>query len=737
MCPGQEQDGPGICGECGMALEPMGRPRLPTRTVYACPMHLGVQQDHPGSCPECGMALEPMTVEIEAPNEELLDMQRRFWISFGLSLPVFLMAMLGGVLAGVWPQWLDAGARQWAQAVLATPVVLWCGWPFLQRGWLSLVHMRLNMFTLIGLGVLVAWAYSGVALLAPQWFPAPMRENSGLVAVYFEAAAVITTLVLLGQVLELRARGRTRSAIRSLLNLSPKTARRVEKDQREHDIPISNVRVGDVLRIRPGEKIPTDGVVIDGESHVDESMLTGEPIPVAKASRDKLVGGALNGSGSLLMRVESVGEDTLLAQIVGLVSEAQMSRAPVQKLVDQVAAYFVPVVIAVSVSTFLAWTLWGPEPTLAYAVVNAVAVLIIACPCALGLATPMSIMVGTGRGALQGVLIKNAEALEALHKVDTLVVDKTGTLTLGKPTLQKVLVVDESLDDESSILELAASLEAGSEHPLATAIVNGARDRGVQTRAVSDFNSVTGEGVTGKLDGYAIALGNATLMETLQIGHAGALQDAADQLRAQGHTVMFVAREQQLIGCISVSDPIKANARDTMDELHQAGLRVVMVTGDHDQTAQAIARQLGIDAVHAGVLPQDKAAIIKNMQAEGRLVAMAGDGINDAPALAQATVGIAMGTGTDIAMESAGITLVKGDLSGILRARRLSIATLHNIRQNLWFAFLYNALGVPVAAGVLYPVFGILLSPMIAAAAMSLSSVSVIANALRLRHVSL
>ena len=738
MCPGQVQDGPGICGECGMALEPMGPPVAATKTVYVCPMHLGVQQDHPGTCPECGMALEPRIIEGEPPNEELQDMLQRFWFSLGLTLPVFLLAMFADwVPASIWPDFVTERSRQWIQCLLATPVVWWCGWPFLQRGWQSIKTVNLNMFTLIGLGVMVAWTYSLVALLEPQWFPIAMRSDLGLVAVYFEAAAVITTLVLLGQVLELKARSQTSSAIRALLALAPKTARRVDADGQESDVPTSELQSDDQVRIRPGEKIPTDGVVVDGKSHVDESMMTGEPNPVTKQAEDRLVGGTLNGSGSLLMRVTSVGEDTLLAQIVNLVAEAQYSRAPVQKLVDQVASYFVPIVLGISVFTFVAWSLWGPEPTFAYALVNAVAVLIIACPCALGLATPMSIMVGTGQGAMHGVLIKNAEALEALNSIDTLVVDKTGTLTEGHPSLQKVVVLDQVEMSEDQFLIFAASLEANSEHPLGRAIVAGAKSRQLSLESASNFDAITGEGIRGEVQGHQLALGNRALLSSLDVELPSAVEDASDGLRGQGHTVMFLVCDGQLVGYLSVTDPIKENAAETLHSLRESGVSVVMLTGDHQSTAQAIADQLGIDEVHAGVLPQDKVMVVRQLQEQGRRVAMAGDGINDAPALAQATVGIAMGTGTDIAMESAGITLVKGDLSGILRARRLSSATLRNIRQNLWFAFLYNSLGVPVAAGVLYPVFGILLSPMIAAAAMSLSSVSVISNALRLRHVNL
>jgi len=734
MDPEVEQQGPGSCPKCGMALEPMGIPVAATKTEYTCPMHPEIIQDHPGSCPKCGMALEPRTVSVEEKNEELIDMSRRFWVSAVLATPVFVLAMLVDLV----PQWLPAGLAmksvQWIEFALATPVVLWGGWPFFVRGWQSIVSWNLNMFTLIGLGVAVAWLYSVVALLLPQIFPPSMQHAGGTVAVYFEAAAVITALVLLGQVLELRARSRTNAAIKLLLGLAPNTARIINADGSEEDIPLEQVKVGDSLRVRPGEKIPVDGMVLDGDSHVDESMVTGEPIPVAKVAGEKLIGATVNGTGGLVMRAEKVGADTLLSQIVHMVAEAQRSRAPIQKLADVVAGYFVPTVVLIAVLAFLGWWWWGPEPRLAYAMVNAVAVLIIACPCALGLATPISIMVGTGRGAMAGVLIKNAEALEIMEKIDTLVVDKTGTLTEGKP---KLVSVTASTDfNEASVLKLAASLERGSEHPLAEAIVQGAEEKGMALVKTEQFQSVTGKGVTGQVDGHSVALGNLKLLESLGID-AGDLPQHADSQREEGQTVMFLAIDNKAAGLIGVADPIKETTPTAIQDLHKEGVQVVMLTGDNLTTARAVAAKLAIDRVEADVLPEQKASIVKQLQAEGRVVAMAGDGINDAPALAQAQVGIAMGTGTDVAMESAGVTLVKGDLRGIVRARKLSRATMRNIRQNLFFAFIYNSAGVPVAAGVLYPFFGLLLSPMIAAAAMSLSSVSVISNALRLRSIKL
>jgi len=661
-------------------------------------------------------------------------MSRRFWVSTALALPVFLLAMV----ADLAPQWLPAGlsmaAVQWIELALATPVVLWGGWPFFVRGWRSVVTWNLNMFTLIGLGVAVAWGYSLVALLLPGVFPPAMRHPDGTAPVYFEAAAVITALVLLGQVLELRARSRTGAAIKMLLGLAPKTARVVRADGTEEDIPLEQVKPGDTLRVRPGEKVPVDGVVLEGESAVDESMVTGEPIPVVKRAGGRLVGATVNGTGSLLMRAEKVGADTLLARIVQMVAEAQRSRAPIQKLADTVASYFVPAVVLTAALTFVLWGLFGPEPRLAHAVINAVAVLIIACPCALGLATPMSIMVGTGRGASMGVLIKNAEALEVMVKVDTLVVDKTGTLTEGRPEL--VTVEPAQGFDGATVLRLAAALERASEHPLAAAIVKGAEARGTALVSAEGFTSLTGRGVTGRVEGRRLALGNRTLLEESAIDPAP-FTAAADQLREEGQTVMYLAVDGRVAGLLGVADPVKASTPEAVEVLHREGVEVVMLTGDNRTTAATVARRLGIDRFEAEVLPERKSEIVQQLQAEGRVVAMAGDGINDAPALAQAQVGIAMGTGTDVAMESAGVTLVKGDLRGIARARRLSHATMRNIRQNLFFAFVYNSLGVPIAAGVLYPFFGLLLSPMIAAAAMSFSSVSVITNALRLRRTQL
>ena len=703
-------------------------------SIYTCPMHPEIQQQGPGSCPKCGMALEPVVAKVEEKNEELIDMSRRFWVSTVLALPVFILAMVADLL----PAWLPGGLSmqtvQWIEFALATPVVLWGGWPFFVRGWQSVQTWNLNMFTLIALGVSVAWVYSVVALLFPQIFPPIMQMEGGLVDVYFEAAAVITALVLLGQVLELRARSRTNAAIQMLLGLAPNTARIVRNDGTEEDIPLEQVQPGDTLRVRPGEKVPVDGTVIDGESNVDESMVTGEPIPVAKFAGEKLIGATVNGTGSLLMRAEKVGADTLLAQIVNMVAEAQRSRAPIQKLADVVAGYFVPTVVGIAVIAFIVWWVWGPEPRLAHAVVNAVAVLIIACPCALGLATPISIMVGTGRGAMAGVLIKNAEALEIMEKVNTLVVDKTGTLTEGKPKLVAVQAEEGFTEDE--VLRIAASLERASEHPLAEAIVYGAKEKGVELAKTNNFQSITGKGVTGEVDRHAVAVGNIKLLESLGI-KAGDLAQQANKQRTEGKTVMLIAINGKAAGLIGVADPIKDSTPEAIRDLHAEGIKIVMLTGDSHATAEAVASKLEIDLVQAEVLPERKAEVVKQLQEEGRIVAMAGDGINDAPALAQAQVGIAMGTGTDVAMESAGVTLVKGDLRGIVRARRLSRATMRNIRQNLFFAFIYNSAGVPIAAGVLYPFFGVLLSPIIAAAAMSFSSVSVISNSLRLRRVQL
>ncbi|VAX29701.1 Lead, cadmium, zinc and mercury transporting ATPase; Copper-translocating P-type ATPase [hydrothermal vent metagenome] len=734
MHPEVEQIGPGDCPKCGMALEIKGVPLVETKTEYTCPMHPEIIQDHPGDCPKCGMALEARTVEAEEDTSELDDMNRRFWISAVLAIPVFFSAMAAEFWPEAMAEIIDPKLRQWIELVLSAPVVWWCGWIFYVRAVKSVVTRNLNMFTLIGLGVSVAWLYSFIGVVMPGIFPETVFNKFGVVPVYFEATAVITALVLLGQLLELRARSQTNAAIKLLLGLAPKTARLVREDGTEEDIPLEHVKLGFVLRVRPGEKIPVDGMVVEGESNVDESMVTGEPIPVEKSAGEKLIGATINGTGGLLMRAEKVGADTLLSQIVKMVADAQRTRAPIQKLVDVVAGYFVPVVVIISILTFIIWAAVGPEPAIAYAVINAVAVLIIACPCALGLATPMSIMVGTGKGAMMGVLIKNAEALEILRKVDTLVVDKTGTLTEGKPKLVSVTTVGGF--EEKLALGLAASLERSSEHPLAEAIVRGAEERGVALSKTNDFQSITGKGVTGEVDGHTVALGNIKLLESLDI-EAGELPGQADLGRAEGQTVMFLAIDGKAAGLVGVADPIKASTPEAIENLHKEGIKVVMLTGDSLKTAEAVASKLDIDQVQAEVLPDQKASVVKALQAEGKIVAMAGDGINDAPALAQAQVGIAMGTGTDVAMESAGVTLVKGDLRGIVRARRLSRATMANIRQNLFFAFIYNALGVPVAAGVLYPFFGILLSPIIAAAAMSFSSVSVIMNALRLRNVNL
>ena len=733
MHPEVRQAGPGTCPKCGMALEPVVDTQPATRTLYTCPMHPEVEQDHPGTCPKCGMALEPKTVTLEAGNPELEDMTRRFRVSAVLAVPVLLLAMVADLAPAWLPSWMTVGVVQWLEAILATPVVLWGGWPFFVRAVQSVRTWNLNMFTLIGLGVAVAWGYSVVALLLPQIFPPVMRVAEGRVPVYFEAAAVITALVLLGQVMELRARSSTNAAIRMLLGLAPNTARLVRPDGSEVDVPVQDVQPGDILRVRPGDKVPVDGVVVEGSSTVDESMVTGEPIPVHKGPGDTVIGATINGTGSLLVRAEKVGADTLLAQIVRMVGEAQRSRAPIQKLADKVSAVFVPVVVGVAVLTFVAWGLWGPEPRLAHALVNAVAVLIIACPCALGLATPMSIMVGTGKGATAGVLIKNAEALEIMEKVDTLVVDKTGTLTEGRP---EVVAAEALAGSEDELLRLVASLERASEHPLAEAIVRAAEGRGLALAPVAGFRSVTGQGVQGEVDGHRVAVGNRRLLAGLGLD-TGALDARAEAGRAEGRTVMYVAIDGAPAGLIQVTDPIKPSTPEAIAALHREGITVVMLTGDNRTTAEAMARRLGIDRVEAEVLPDRKAEIVQQLQGEGRIVAMAGDGINDAPALAQAHVGIAMGSGTDVAIESAGITLVKGDLRGIVRARRLSRAVMRNIRQNLFFAFVYNALGVPIAAGVLYPAFGLLLSPIIAAAAMSFSSVSVILNALRLRRIDI
>ena len=707
-------------------------PEAAAGTIWTCPMHPEIRRNGPGQCPICGMALEPLEPTLEeGPNPELIDMNRRFWMSAVLSLPLIILTF-GAELLGWEP--LPMRTSMWVQLALATPVVLWGGWPFFERFWASLKTRNLNMFTLIGLGVGVAYGYSVVATLAPQIFPASLRTMGGLVPVYFEAAAVITTLVLLGQVLELRARSATGAAIRALLGLAPKTARRVKDDGSDEDVPLEHVHVGDLLRIRPGEKVPVDGIVVEGHSSVDESMISGEPVPVEKTAGAKITGATVNGTGSLLMRAERVGRDTMLAQIVKMVADAQRSRAPIQKLADQVSAIFVPAVVAVSVIAFAVWNLVGPDPRLAHALVNAIAVLIIACPCALGLATPMSIMVGTGKGATVGVLVKNAEALELTEKIDTLVVDKTGTLTLGKPKLVAVKPVNGF--EEADVLRLAASLERGSEHPLAAAIVEGAEERGIDLPSSGDFKSHTGKGVTGTVDDRKVALGNKALLADLSID-SSSLEAEADGHRAEGQGVMFVCIDGQLAGLLVVADPIKDSAPAAVAELQRNGVHVVMMTGDNRRTAEAVARRVGIDEVMADVLPNQKQAKVEELRKQGRRVAMAGDGINDAPALAAADVGIAMGTGTDVAMESAHVTLVKGDLVGIVRARRLSRATMRNIRENLFFSFVFNAAGVPIAAGVLYPWFGILLSPIIAGAAMAFSSVAVIGNSLRLNRVHL
>jgi Cu+-exporting ATPase len=698
-------------------------------------MHPEVVRDAPGNCPICGMGLEPRTVSLEEEkNPELVYMTRRFWVGVVLTVPLLLIAMSDLVPGNPLERIVSMRVLGWVQFALATPVVLWGGWPFFVRGWQSIVNRSLNMFTLIGLGVSVAYLFSVVAKLFPEIFPSSFRDAMGGVPLYFEAAAAITTLVLLGQVLELRARSQTGAAIKALLGLAPKTARRILGDGGEADVPLDQVQVGDRLRVRPGEKVPVDGVVIEGSSAIDESMVTGESIPVEKHADDRVIGATVNGTGSFVMRAERVGAETLLSQIVQMVAEAQRSRAPIQKLADVVSGYFVPGVVAIAGLTYFVWSIWGPQPRMAHGLVNAVAVLIIACPCALGLATPMSIMVATGKAAQSGVLFKNAEAIEIMRKVDTLVVDKTGTLTEGKPKLVSVVTVEGV--DEQTLLRLAASLEKGSEHPLAAAIVAGAQERGIKLAEAAAFNSLTGKGVTGEVDGRKVSLGNRALLDELKIDPAE-LAAKAESLRSDGQTVMFVAIDDKAAGLVGVADPIKETTAEAIKQLHEEGIRIVMLTGDSRTTAEAVARKLNIDEVVAEVLPNQKVDVVKKFQAEGRFVAMAGDGINDAPALAQAQVGIAMGTGTDVAMKSAGVTLVKGDLRGIVRARVLSRLTMGNIKQNLFFAFIYNSLGVPIAAGVLYPFFGILLSPMIAAAAMSFSSVSVIANALRLRRVSI
>ena len=714
-------------------------PKAPAQTdvEYTCPMDPEIVQIGPGICPKCGMALEPKVFSLTAEEDtsELDDMKRRFGISLALTLPVFLLAMSEMIPGQPVQHAIGHRIVTLIQFALATPVVLWGGWPFFQRGWVSIINRSPNMFTLIAIGTGAAFGYSVVATVFPHLFPASFRGHGGEVAVYFEAAAVITTLVLLGQVLELRARSQTSSAIKMLLGLAPKTAR-VIRHGNEEDVPLDQVHPGDLLRVRPGEKVPVDGVLTEGRSSVDESMVTGEPIPIEKEADSKVTGGTVNGTGSFVMRAERVGSETLLAQIVQMVGEAQRSRAPIQRLADVVSSWFVPTVVLVSIVTFLIWYFAGPEPRFVYAMVNAVAVLIIACPCALGLATPMSVMVGTGRGAMAGVLIKNAEALETLAKVNTLVVDKTGTLTEGKPRLVSLIVADQA-DGENEFLRLAASLERASEHPLAEAIVSAAKERKLELATTDHFESLTGKGVVGQVSGKQVALGNQALMESLSVKIDFSIANQAEKLRGEGQTVMLAAIDGKLASLMSVADPVKASTPEAIKQLHEDGLRIVMLTGDNRKTAETVARELGIDEVIAEVLPEQKAETIKRLQGEGRIVAMAGDGINDAPALAAAEVGIAMGTGTDVAMESAGLTLVKGDLRAIVRARHLSRGVMRNIRQNLFFAFVYNLLGVPLAAGILYPFFGILLSPMIASAAMTFSSVSVISNALRLRRLEL
>lgn len=726
---------PGSCPKCGMALEKAVPREKPSGSTYVCPMHPEVVLDKPGSCPKCGMALEPRAVagEGEEENPELREMSRRFLASAALTVPLVVIAM-GNLLPGrPVDSLLPPAMHKWFELILATPVVLWGALPFFARFYRSLVNRSPNMFTLIGLGVGVAFAYSVVAVVAPQVFPASFRDEHGNVGIYFEAAAVITTLVLLGQVLELRARSQTGAAIKALLGLAPKTARRI-RDGKEEDVALDQVQAGDRLRVRPGEKVPVDGVVVEGRSSVDESMMTGEPIPVEHGEGDEVIGATVNGTGSLVIEARRVGADSMLSQIVHMVAEAQRSRAPIQKLADIVAAWFVPAVVLIAIITFVVWALFGPAPATAYALVNAVAVLIIACPCALGLATPMSIMVATGKGAQAGVLFKNAEAIEVMRKVNRLVVDKTGTLTEGKPKVTDIVTSNDT--NEDTLLKHAAGLEQGSEHPLAAAIMAEASRRKLQPLKVSDFSSETGKGVLGTSDGVRVALGNQALMDMLAVT-TGTPGDRSDAMRREGRTVMYVARGDMLLGLIGVSDPIKESTPEAVKRLHDEGIAVTMLTGDNKTTAEAVAGKLGIDDVVAEVLPDQKDKAVREFQERGEMVAMAGDGINDAPALARAHVGIAMGTGTDVAMESAGVTLVKGTLDGVVRARKLSRATMRNIKQNLFFAFVYNSIGVPIAAGVLYPVFGILLSPIIAAAAMSFSSVSVIANALRLRGVRL
>jgi Cu+-exporting ATPase len=733
MDPEVSQDHPGACPKCGMALEP-AVPAAATRTEYTCPMHPEIVRDAPGACPICGMALEPRTVDLEQTNPELASMTYRFWIAVALTVPVVALAMLGD-MPGMPPmRFLPMRAVDWLEFALATPAVLWAGWPFFQRGWASIGNRSLNMFTLIAIGTGTAYAYSAVAVLFPAALSASFNAAGGAPPLYFEAAAAITTLVLLGQVLELRARSRTSSAIRALLDLSPKNARLVRADGTEIDVPVAHITPGDTVRVRPGEKIPVDGVVIDGESSVDESLMTGEPMPVGKSAGSRVVGGTVNTTGALVMRADRVGDETMLAQIVRMVGEAQRSRAPVQQLADRVSAYFVPSVLLIAVVTFVAWAIFGPVPKMSHALLNAVAVLIIACPCALGLATPMAIMVGTGRGALAGIFVKNAEALELLEKVDTVVVDKTGTLTEGKPRVIRIVAAPGS--DEKQVLNAAVAIERSSEHPLAAAILAAGKERRIAPPDASQFQSLTGKGALAFVEGKRVALGNRALLADMAI-NSSSLESQARSLESEGQTVVFVAIDGALAGFIAVADPIKPSAAEAVANLHKSKIRVVMLTGDNRATAEAVGHKLGIDEVHAEVLPDQKRAVVKSLQEKGHSVAMAGDGVNDAPALAQANVGIAMSTGTDVAVESAGITLLHGDLRGIDRARMLSRATMRNIRQNLLFAFLYNSMGVPIAAGVLYPFFGLLLSPVIASAAMTLSSVSVVTNALRLHRLKL
>jgi P-type Cu+ transporter len=739
MCPGVREERPAACPKCGMALEPEFPAQPATRVEYTCPMHPEVVGPAPGSCHICGMALEPRTVTIATDaeeNHELISMTRRFWIGVALTIPVLALSMSDLIPGQPVERFLSMRSAGWIELLLATPVVLWAGAPFFRRGWASIVNRSLNMFSLIALGTGTAYVYSFVAVLLPGIFPASFRAMNGAVPVYFEAAAAITTLVLLGQVLELRARSRTSEAIRSLLKLAPKSARLVRADGTEIDMPVEHIQPGDHVRVRPGEKIPVDGTVTDGSSSVDESLMTGEPIPVEKHEGARVIGGTVNSTGSFVMRAERVGSETMLAQIVRMVSEAQRSRAPVQQLADRVSGYFVPAVVAIAAVTFILWAFFGPEPRMAHALLNAVAVLIIACPCALGLATPMAIMVGTGRGAVSGILVKNAEALEILEKVDTLVVDKTGTLTEGRPRV--IAIVAAPGFDDSQLLRIAATLERGSEHPLAAAILAAAGERSISAGDLADFRSFPGKGVAALVDSRQAALGNRALFG--QIGIAiSPLADQAAALESEGQTVIFVAIDSSIAGIIGVSDPVKSTTPEALRSLERDGVAIVMLTGDNRATAEAVARRIGIDAsrVRAGVLPGEKAAIVKQLRSEGHIVAMAGDGVNDAPALSAADVGIAMGTGTDVAIESAGITLLKGDLRGVARARALSRATMRNIRQNLFFAFAYNSIGVPIAAGALYPLFGLLLSPILASAAMTFSSVSVITNALRLRRTPL